>query len=220
ESLDELRVLLGDETAAHLPRAGQLSVVGVELLVENQEPANLRAGELRIGREIPVRLLDAVLNEVRDRVLSGEVRVAAVGEITPLGPIAHGRQVDVDEGGGVVPPVSVGDSLLDVRKKLQLVLEILGREERAVLEAADILGPIDDLQVAILVEETGIPSVDPAVFGLSGGCGLRVLEVRAEDSRAAEEHFAVLRDPNLDVLDRRTDRVRLDAAVGLHADED
>jgi hypothetical protein len=37
ERLDQHRVLLGDEVAAHLAGAGQLAVVGVEFLVQHQE---------------------------------------------------------------------------------------------------------------------------------------------------------------------------------------
>ena len=43
ERLDQRAVALGDEAAAHLLGAGQLAVVGVELLVQDQEAADLRA---------------------------------------------------------------------------------------------------------------------------------------------------------------------------------
>ena len=43
ERLDQRRVALGDEAAADLLRAGQLAVVGVELLVQDEEAPDLRA---------------------------------------------------------------------------------------------------------------------------------------------------------------------------------
>ena len=41
---DQRRIALGNEAAAHLLRAGDFAVVGVELLVQDQEAADLRAG--------------------------------------------------------------------------------------------------------------------------------------------------------------------------------
>ena len=43
ERLDQRRVLLGDEAPPHLAGAGELAVVGIELLVQEQEAADLRA---------------------------------------------------------------------------------------------------------------------------------------------------------------------------------
>jgi hypothetical protein len=50
ERFDQRRVALGDEAAAHLLGAGQLAVVGVEFLVQDQEAADLGAGHPRLGR--------------------------------------------------------------------------------------------------------------------------------------------------------------------------
>ena len=41
QRVDQHLVLLGDEAAPHLARARQLAVVGVELLVQDQEAADL-----------------------------------------------------------------------------------------------------------------------------------------------------------------------------------
>src|SRR5512143_3997065 len=59
ERVDQHRVLLGDEAAAYLARAGQLVVVRIELLVQDQEPVHLRCRQHRIRRELGVDLLDA-----------------------------------------------------------------------------------------------------------------------------------------------------------------
>ena len=60
------RVALGDDAAAHLAGAGQLAVVGVELLVQDQEPVDLRRREVRLGGEIAVGLRDAAGDQLVD----------------------------------------------------------------------------------------------------------------------------------------------------------
>src|ERR1700687_1945204 len=47
-------VFLGDVAAAHLARARELSIVGVELLVQDHETLNLAAAKRGIAREIEV----------------------------------------------------------------------------------------------------------------------------------------------------------------------
>jgi len=72
--------------------------------------------------------------------------------------------------------VAHADRLLDVRGELELVLEVLGREERGVGQAPDVLGPVDDLEVPVAIEEAGVTGVDPAVLqGLPRRLG--VLEI-------------------------------------------
>ena len=48
---DQRRISLGDEAAAHLLRPRQLAVVGVELLVQDQEALDLRAGHRAARRQ-------------------------------------------------------------------------------------------------------------------------------------------------------------------------
>src|SRR5690242_5621534 len=45
ERLDERAVALADEAAPHLARPRQLAVIGIELLVQDEEALDLRAGE-------------------------------------------------------------------------------------------------------------------------------------------------------------------------------
>src|SRR5690348_13353304 len=54
ERVDERPVALADEAAPHLAGARQLAVVGVELLRQQQEAADLRAGEVRFPGEVAV----------------------------------------------------------------------------------------------------------------------------------------------------------------------
>src|SRR5204862_154647 len=81
-------IALGDEPAPDLARAGQLAVVGVELLVQDQEAADLAARELVVGREIGVDLLDAFADQLVDLGLLGQVGVAGVWQIASFGPVA------------------------------------------------------------------------------------------------------------------------------------
>src|SRR5439155_17663136 len=108
-------------------------------------------------------------------------RVARVDDVAPLRPAPHGLEVDVDERGHEGPRVADADRLLDVRGELELVLEILGREERAVGQAPDVLGPVDDLEVAVAIEDASVAGVDPAVLQRLPR-RLGVLEVAPEDA--------------------------------------
>ena len=57
ERRDQRRVALGDQRAAHLLRAGQLAVVGIELLVQDQKAADLRGRHLRLVGQRLVQLV-------------------------------------------------------------------------------------------------------------------------------------------------------------------
>ena len=207
-----------------LLRARQLAVVGVELLVQDEEAADLAAGEALVGGEVGVDLLDAVAHELEHLGLLRQVGVAAVRQVALLGPVADRLDVDVDERADLVAPVAEGHRFLDVREELQLVLDVLGREQRAVVgaadDAADVLGAVDDLQVAARVEEAGVAGVVPAVGveHLGGRCG--VLVVLLEQPGRAHQHLAGVGDPDLDAFDRHADGVGAHLVVGLQADED
>src|SRR6185436_10899514 len=81
---DQGSVLLVDVAAAHFPRAGELVVVRVELLVQDQEAAHLRGSKAAIARQLSVGLLDAALNQLVDLRFPREVRVARIGDTAPL----------------------------------------------------------------------------------------------------------------------------------------
>src|SRR3954464_6956023 len=129
---DERRVLFSDEAPAHLARARQLLVVGIELLVQDEEAMDLRVGDLGLLRQIGVHLLDALAHQRAYLVVRGKVDVAGIGEVALLGPVGDRLHVDVDEGARRVVLVAEADRLLDIREELELVLEILRGEERAV----------------------------------------------------------------------------------------
>jgi hypothetical protein len=96
--------------------------------------------------------------------MRGQFLVGGVGDVVALRPGADRRQVDVDEHADAeVALMPEGHRLLDVREELQLVLDVFRREQRAVGQLADVLGAVDDLQMAVQVDEAGIARVHPAV---------------------------------------------------------
>ena len=56
QRIDQHAVLLADEGAPHLAGAGQFVVVGVQLLVQDQEAADLRSRQARVARQVGVDL--------------------------------------------------------------------------------------------------------------------------------------------------------------------
>src|SRR5262249_5969328 len=103
---------------------------------------------------------------------------------------------------------------------LQLVLDVLGGEQRPVGEAAHVFRAVDDLEVAGRIEESGVARAHPATLEHDVPGGRLVLEVALEDTRAAIEHLALRRDLELDVFDRRADGIEPHVAVALDGDED
>ena len=136
QRVDQDLVFLADVAAPHLARAGKFAVVRVELLVQDQEAADLAAGEPLVRREVDIDLFHALAHQFADLGLAGQVGVAAIGQVALLGPVAHRFHVDVDEGADLGAAVTEGDRFLDVGKELELVLDVLGREHRAVVRAA------------------------------------------------------------------------------------
>src|SRR5258706_2106909 len=212
ERIDERRVFLADMAAAHFAGSGELAVVGVELLVQNEEAVGVRTGEARVAGEVRVPLLDGFADQLAHLGTRSEVDVARVRQVALLGPVADGLGVHVDEGACAVAPVPEGDRLLDVGEELELVLEILGRKQRALGELADVLHAIDDLQVPVGVHVARIAGVEPALSVLRLGGRLRILVVLLEKSRRADQELALGREAQLDAFHRGPGRVGLDLA--------
>src|SRR5439155_773717 len=104
----------------------------------------------------PVHPLHYTLDQLVDFRLLGQVGVARVGDVPALRPVPDRRQIDVDERGHPGPRLADAHDLPDVGGELELVLEKLRREQRAVGQAAHVPGPVDDLQVSVLAEEAGV----------------------------------------------------------------
>src|SRR6266705_3276090 len=160
ESVDQHRVLVSDVAASYLARARELAVVGLEFLVQNEEAPNLRVGERGVLREVAVGLLHAFADEIEHRGLRSEVCVARVRQVAPLGPVADRGHVDVDERADLVAPLAEAHGFLDVGEELELVLEILWREQGAVGELSHVFRAVDDFQVAPGIEITRVTGVE------------------------------------------------------------
>jgi hypothetical protein len=96
---------------------------------------------------------------------AGELLIGRVGDAVALGPVADRSELDVEHDRDEVAPVSDRHRLADVGEELQLVLDVFGREQLAVGEPADVLGAIDDLELAVGFEDAGVAGLDEAVLG-------------------------------------------------------
>ena len=90
-----------------------------------------------------------------------------------------------------------------------------GREQLAVGEPADVLGAVDDLELAVRLEEAGVAGLDETVRRSAPRGLLRLLEIADEHARRLELHLAVRGDAQFDVRRGRADRVGAHRAVGL-----
>ena len=187
--------------------------------MQNEEALHLRAGRHLVLGERAVGLLDVLLDHVIDQRMPGQLLVRAIDQVVALGPASDRGEIDVDHHRDEVAAVAVGHHFADVGEELQLVLDVFRREQRAVLELADILGAIDDFQMpGFAVEEAGVAGLHVAVRRHRLlGLGV-VLEVADEHAGRLELHLAVIGDAEIDVRQRGPDRVGVDLAVGLRGD--
>src|SRR5690606_15522813 len=219
QRFDQHAIFFGDETAPDLAGTREFVVVGVEFLVQHQEARHLGGAQFGIGRQIGIDLLHAVADQVLHFGLARQVDIPGIGKPAPLGPVAHGFEIDVDEGTHLAAARPKSNRLFDVGEELELVLDVLGGEQAAVGELADILCPVDDLELAVGIEIAGVPRVIPAVSREGFSRGLGVLVVSLEQTRALDLNFTVFGDTDLDTRDGWPHRIGAHLAVGLNADE-
>ena len=162
ERLDQRKVAPADRAPPHFLGPRELSVVRIELFVEDQEAADLARPPWSAPGEVLVHLAHVRRHDARDVRMGRELLVGAVGDVVPLRPARHRHEVDVDEGADHVAPVAERHHLLDLGKELELVLDIFRRKERPVPEPPDILRPIEDLEVAGAVEEARVAGLAPS----------------------------------------------------------
>src|SRR5262249_4379890 len=161
---DERRVAFGDEAAADLLRARDFAVVSIELFVQDQEAPNLRTGHRLLLGQRPVHLLHVLREHVIDARMPGQLLIGAIDDVVALGPIPDCGEVDVQHGADEVALVAVNHGFADVGIELELVLEVFRSWQRAVVEASDIFGPVDDLEMTgLIVDEPGIAGMHPSV---------------------------------------------------------
>ena len=184
--------------------------------MQNEEAADLRAAHSRLRAERAVDFVHMLCDQIIDERMAGKLLIGRVSDVVPLGPVPHRDQIDVDEAGDGVAPVAEGDRFLDVGIEFQLVLDIFRREQRAVRQAADILGAVDDLEMAAGFEETRIAGTHEAICGFGFGGLLIVLVVADEDAGRAIEDFAILIDADFDLRGGAPNSVGADFSVGMH----
>src|SRR5262249_61020464 len=152
---------------------------------------------LRLGQGL-VALADLVADQLESLGLLAQIRVARVGDAPALGPVPDRVQIDRDHGADERPLVAEGDRLADERAELQLVLDELRREGRAVVQGSDVLGAIDDDEMAARIHEPRVARAEPAVGIDDLARSLLVLEVPLADDGPAHEHLAAVGDLDLD----------------------
>src|ERR1700730_774155 len=216
ERTHERRIALADQATPHLHGAGQFAIVGVELLGQDQEAPDLRADQGTVAGERLIHLAYMRFDHVIDERVAGEFLIVAVDDVVALRPAPDRHQIDVEHHSNEIALVAERNRFLDVGIELELVLDVFGREQRSVVEPADILGAVDDPQVTgALVEKAGVPGAHPAVVGLGLAGSLGILEVADEHARRPELHFAGVRYSDLDADIGCADRISVDFAVRL-----
>src|SRR2546430_15573474 len=112
-----------------------LLVVGIQLLVEDQEFADPGPAQRLVLGEAPVHPPYLLVDQVVDLGLLGEVGVARVRDVSALRPVPDRGEIDVDQRGHELATLPDAHGLLDVLGELELVLEVFRREERTVGQA-------------------------------------------------------------------------------------
>src|SRR5262249_61760862 len=114
----------------------------------------------------------------------------------PLRPAAVRGDVDVEARGDERAVLADAHRFPDVRRELQLVLQVLRGEQGAVDEPSNIPGAVDDPEMAVLVDDPRVSGMHPAIVdGLPGG--VRVIVVDDEDAGAPTQHLPPVDDPEL-----------------------
>src|SRR6516162_3920026 len=158
ERVDHRLVFLADEAAANLAGTRHLVVVGVELLVEQHEAADAR----RL-RQAGVAFANLVADQRAHARVGTQILIGAVSDALTFGPRADRLAIDGYHRGDKWPVVAERDRLADERAEFELVLDELWCERLAAGELADVLGPIDDHQVAARIDYAGATAAPPAV---------------------------------------------------------
>ena len=176
-----------------LERGRDLALFLREVARQDREPLDLLD-----AHAVAVDLVDDLLRELL-RVASGRPY------LVPL---------ERDERGDVRPAVADDERLRDEARRLERVLEILRRDVLAAGRDDQVLLPVGDLQVAVLVDLADVPGAEPAVVGERGGGRLRILVVAGEDGVAADEDLAVAVEVDLAAVDRPADGAELEVRPG------
>src|SRR6516165_2813607 len=214
ERVDHRLVFFADEAAANLAGTRHLVVVGVELLVEQHEAADAR----RI-RQAGVAFANLVADQRTHARVATQILIRAVSDALAFGPCADRLAVDGYHRRDEWPVVAERDRFADERAEFELVLDELRRERLATVELADVLGAIDDHQVAARIDEAGVAGAQPAVCRHSVAGRLRLLVIALEHAGRAHQHLARGIDAHLDAGADAADGIWIGLGVGLQRDD-
>src|SRR6516165_5333268 len=214
ERVDHRLVLLADEAAANLAGTRHLVVVGVELLVEQHEAADAR----RL-RQAGIAFANLLAYQPAHARVGTQILIRAVSDGLAFGPRADRLAIDGYHRSYEWPIMAERDRLADERAEFELVLDELRCEGLAAGELADVLGAIDDHQVAARINEAGVAGAQPSVrrHGVMGR--LVLLVIALEHARRAHQHLARRIDAHLDARADPADRIRIGLGVGLQRDQ-
>src|SRR6202035_3174108 len=86
----------------------------------------------------------------------------------------------------------------------------------AVVEPADIAGPVDDREMAAAVDKPGVSGFQPAIRGDRLAAFIGLLVIALEDAGRTHLDFATLGDAGFHAGEHAADRFGIDFGVGLH----
>src|SRR5574337_581575 len=120
DGVDDRRVTFLDDIAAQLAGARDLAVVGVELLVQADEAAQLQ----RLGQG-GVDALHCGLHQLDDLGLLRQVGVGHVRDAAQFGPVADRLLVDAHDRRQPLAPLAEHRHVLDPGAELEAILDVV-----------------------------------------------------------------------------------------------
>ncbi len=120
----------------------------------------------------------------------GQAGVVAERDVVVLRELLDVLLVDHDEHHQVRPLVADHHRVGDVGRELQVVLQLAGRDVLAAGRDDDVLHPVGDVEVAVVVDEADVAGVQPAVGVDRLGRLLGLVQVAHEDVRPAHQDLA------------------------------
>src|SRR3954454_18757291 len=197
--VDLVAVRRENAAALELHRRRQHVAVRQPFLTEQDEPAHVLH-----PREAFVDLGDRAADLLLDLGIRGQLGERPAGE-----PHGGGVGVDRQQGDEIGLVVPHRHRLADERHCLQRRLDVGRRDVLAAGRDDELLLPVDDAQVAVLVELTDVAGVQPAVLVERLTGAFRVVEIALEHDRSAAQYFAVRCGDDLRLRKGPADATRL-----------
>src|SRR6185369_3315975 len=169
------------EAALQLHGRRQLLVLGRELAFDQVE---LLDGF--DAREVDVDRLDLALDQVLDFLRAAQAGVVGEGNVLVLRELLDILLVDHDQTRQIRPLVADDHGVGDVRRELELVLDLRRRDVLAARGDDDVFHPVGDLDEAFVVDRADVTGMQPSL-GVDGLRGLfRLVQIAHEQEIAAD----------------------------------